>query len=153
MQVSGKGEERERSGVICGAPFLCLPLTAPTGTGSDEFVGWESWKAPGSLPSLNLGMVCSLSPELGGLLEPPQGVCVSRGCFSWEDSHSCCPLPVTCDVQAASGHWCTPGCSFGVCHLVSWLSATRFGGRLEVMLFGYINAKGITACCTCPWEC
>lgn len=75
MQVSGKGRERERSGVICGAPFLCLPLTAPTGTGSDEFVGWESWKAPGSLPSLNLGMVYRLPPELGGLPEPPGCLC------------------------------------------------------------------------------
>lgn len=35
----------------------------------------------------------------------PQGVCVSRGCFSQEDSHSCCPVPVTGDLEGALGHW------------------------------------------------
>lgn len=129
-------------GLVCRALFLFLSLTAPTGTESDGFVGWGSWKFPGSLPSLNLSTVFTLPPELRGLCEPPACLC-DQGCFSWEDSHSCGPVPVTCDLEAALGHWWTPGCSSGVCHLVSWLSATCFGGRLEVMLFGYINVKGI----------
>lgn len=117
-------------------------------------MGWGSWKVPGSLPSLNLGMVCTLPPELRGLCEPPGCLCEQGMLFLGGFSFL---LPVTCDLEAALGHWWTPGCSSGVCHLVSWLSATCFGGRLETMLFGYINVKGIlkaiTTCCTFLWEC